>query len=271
MDVSPPSEDRHQYRTFACSACNHAFRAPVSCGNRFCSICNSGRRRRLRAKMSFIVRSVQLSPGERIRFLTLTIPRCEDLRAAAQQLIKSFRRLRQRQFWLNKVTGGFYVIEVTGRPGNWHCHLHAAISAKFLSVRQLSTQWQRVSPGRIVHIKTETPAVIIRYITKYVTKTSLDESVQPEASEALRNFRLFQPFGRWSKLATKAPKVSYSCPECNCTFFYLTSQYYDEEAGRMRDPPTEKDRERWALAASEALDKGQFWHKDCNSGAEIHN
>lgn len=218
--------DHHEYRNFACRGCGHIITVPVYCGNRFCNVCNAHRRRRIRAKLEAIVRQVKPIPSYSFKFLTLTIPNTDDLRSSAQQLIKSFRRLRQRHFFRSRCWGGAHVIEVTGTPGNWHVHLHAIIYARFLNVRRLSREWQKVSPGKIVYIQRIPPSGVIRYVTKYITKTAVPEQFQLEASSALKGFRLFQPFGKFHDIAITVPKIKYTCPKCGYDHWVLMDDWY---------------------------------------------
>lgn len=205
---------QHTYSRFFCSSCGKHYDVPVYCGNRFCLHCSTARRARIRRKIIHIVANLPSIPSFKVRFLTLTIPNQVDLAVGARVLISSFRKLRQRQWWFNKVLGGCYVIEVTGRPGLWHVHLHAIIQSRFLPVRELSKQWRKCSPGMIVHIKNVPIRAVVSYVTKYVTKSQLDLCDQTTASTALKSFRMFQPFGSWHSIALTAPKYQYECPNC---------------------------------------------------------
>lgn len=217
------SNGDHEYRRIACTACGHIFDVPVSCGNRFCAICNGPRRRRVVSKLQHIVQNAFVPPGYRWRFVTLSIPRSPDLRLAAETLVGSFRRLRQRRSWAKRVAGGAYVIEVIGTPGNWHAHLHVIVLSSYLPQKQLASEWSKCSPGRIVYIQAIPPSAIISYVTKYVAKTDLHPDYQAAASDALKGFRLFQPFGSLHLVAAACPKVLCSCQKCGNTHFVPTA------------------------------------------------
>jgi len=219
METNPADFSDHEYRRFCCCGCGHSFDAPVYCGNRFCAICNSGRRRRIRSKLQYIVQYAAVPKGYRWRFVTLTIPRQPDLYVGAKTLISAFRKLRSRKFWQSKVAGGAYVLEVIGTPGNWFAHLHVLVLSSYIPQKQLASNWAKCSPGRIVHIKFIPPSAIINYVVKYVTKTDLDPAHQLAASHALKGFRLFQPFGCLHVIAQACPKVLYTCKSCGYDHF----------------------------------------------------
>lgn len=240
----------HEYRNFGCSACGYAFRAPVSCGNRFCDVCTAPRSRNIRAKITAIVDSVHLLPGERFRLLTLSISNASDLKEQSRVLLRAFRRLRQRQYWKSKVTGGTFVLEVKGSPGNWHIHIHAIICSKFMSYKRLLKLWMKVSGGRGCHLKTIKKSVIIGYITKYVTKSGLPVIAQIDASLALKNTRLFNPFGTWFALNRLIKRVNFVCPTCGEVSWYMTRQALDADTHTLLSALGEHDTDRWMEAES---------------------
>lgn len=221
--------DSHDYRHFTCGGCGYSFDAPVSCGNRFCEICTGSRRRKIRYKLNAIIDQIVETDGYGIKFLTLTIPNQKDLKNATVQILKSFRRLRQRRFWLNKVNGGAWIIEVTGQPGKWHVHLHCLLEARYIPHSLLAKRWASVSPGRIVYIQKIPRSAVIRYVTKYVSKGETASPHSLQISDALKNVRLFQPFGCWQKIALSLPKIAFSCPTCGYTGFYLNQAGFDAE------------------------------------------
>jgi hypothetical protein len=141
------------------------------------------------------------------------------------QLIRSFRRLRQRAWWKQRVNGGAYVIEVTGHPGRWHVHIHAVIEAEYLNAFKLSKIWRQVSPGRIVNIQKAWNKNLAGYLTKYLTADKMPEQLQAEASDALKGVRMYQVFGTWTKLDTSIPPHDRPCPECRGNT-WLVEEYF---------------------------------------------
>lgn len=205
----------HDFHTIVCGQCAYSFPVPIYCGNRFCPICSTRRRRTCREKLNHVVENTQTTFDTRFRFVTLTIPNVDDPAAGVRTLIESFRRLRQRNFWRTRVDGGVFVIEMTGRPSRWHVHIHAFIMSRWLPIKELSRQWQKVSPGKIVDIKLIPFKAAKLYLTKYITKSTLPEPFQQIASDALKGVRMFQFFGSWHNLANELKPVSYECPKCN--------------------------------------------------------
>jgi hypothetical protein len=220
----------HEYRRFACRSCGFIINAPVSCGNRFCSVCASTRRRKIIAKMNRAIKGVQDTHSTRFKMVTLTIPNVEKLGSGSKTLILSFRKLRQRCFWNNLVKGGFYILEVAGCAGKWHIHLHILCHSRYIPVRKLSKIWAKVSPGKIVYVQNISPSVAVKYMSKYVTKSVLTVPQQRIASAELENVRLFQAFGSFHKLLLQTPRVAYCCPKCNydqwLPMYDIGYQYY---------------------------------------------
>lgn len=241
------SDDLHEYKSFACGRCGDTFHAPLSCGDRFCSVCTGPRRRKVQAKLNAIVASLKMRKRYSIKFLTLTIPNQEDPRAAFKCIQKSFRRLRQRSFWQWKVSGGAWVVEITGRPGRWHVHIHAVLEAKFIRHALLKRHWSEVSPGNIVYIQSIPVTAVLRYLTKYVAKSEVGTEHRIQISKALKGCRLFQPFGSWQALAIAIGKVPYVCPECGFAHFVLVPGEKQAERLSSRSSPV-----AWAQSMRES-------------------
>jgi hypothetical protein len=216
-------EQHHLYHRIFCTSCGRSFDVPVSCGNRFCAVCSYQRKKRVIRKVNALLAYVSPPAGYTVKFITLTIPNQAELRPMAYDLIRSFRRLRQRSFWRNRVRGGAYFIQVTGRPGNWHAHLHILSESRYFPVRRLSALWSKVSPGKIVHIKNVPLKQAVAYVTAYVADTELSGSDASSAGRELRGLRLFQPFGNWHDICRIAPSGGFCCPSCGAGDFYVTS------------------------------------------------
>lgn len=204
----------HDFRRFFCVGCGHIVDVPVHCGNRFCEICMKSRQWKARQKIRVLVDSLQLEKGFRLKMLTLSVPNTDDLAAGVDHLIASFRRLRQRSYWKNRIKGGLAVVEISGRSGNWHPHLHILIESKFLKYAKIHKDWCDVSGGIGVYISDVNSKKVVNYITKYMTKTETSGDDTINASRALKGKRLFQPFGTWHKKCNDIPKIEYACPKC---------------------------------------------------------
>lgn len=215
----------HDFSTFVCGCCGATITVPISCGNRFCSVCSVSRRSRLKKRMKHLLKSTILEPKYGFRFLTMTIPNMIDPAEQLKILRSSFRKLRQRMFWKGKVKGGcvFYEVKL-GSDGLYHIHLHAIIESLYLPQAVLSEIWQDVSPGRIVDIRWITSKAIIGYITKYTTKSDLNLESQIHASKLLKGCRLFQPFGTWHKTGLTYVHEPYQCPSCVVSDWYYVPE-----------------------------------------------
>lgn len=213
----------HSFITVYCSCCNHTISVPEYCGNRFCPLCGARRRARVKARLQQLVTAAVPSKSERLKMVTLTLPKCQDAREGVKVLTTSFRKLRARPLWRNSVSGGAFVIEICGRPGAWHVHLHVLINALFIPVRRLARLWATVSPGKIVDIRLASRDKSVSYLTKYLSKASVPENLQHVVSDALKGSRLFQPFGLWYHLLPPIKRKKYQCPECGETAWM--SQY----------------------------------------------
>lgn len=204
----------HDYIDICCSYCGHHLQVPVYCKNRFCDICNRTRRARIRYKISRFLESRRRPYGVTVKHLTLSIKNEPDLKVMVDNLLLSFRKLRQRKLWKRKVYGGAFVVEITRSDKGWHAHLHIVIDSAFIIYNDLLSEWMAVSTGRGVYIKRLPNSKILYYLTKYITKTELRKDDQLIATEALKGRRMYQPFGDWHKPlnAIKTPIVT--CNEC---------------------------------------------------------
>jgi hypothetical protein len=216
----------HEFKRVWCAHCGHSFDVPVWCGNRFCEVCGKRRISRIRKKLLWILGKVKAPRGHTLKFITLTVPNCKDLKTEVKFLINSFRRLRNRRLWRNYVSGGCWVIEVTGRPNNWHHHIHIIAHSRFFPVKALSREWGRCSNGNIVWITRPPLKAAIAYLTSYVTKSKAPPDVSIEVSNALKGFRLFQPFGTWHHPSLAVPKVPYTCPHCHHSVWVVDLDTY---------------------------------------------
>lgn len=238
--------DFHKFQTFYCGGCGNRLTVPVYCGDRFCPVCSGSRRARIRKRLKYMFDNSPVTPGQSLKFLTLTIPNVADLSTGMAHLVASFRKLRQRSTWKHLVSGGVFVVEITGTDGNWHVHIHAVIMGYFFPVHQISRIWQSCSGGKIVNIKAVRTKTPISYITKYLTKPEENVLNSPECRDALRSVRLVQPFGTWHGLHDCTPKPKCQCPMCNGSNWMLIdrAEYRRTESvviGFERKPPTDDD------------------------------
>lgn len=205
---------RHLFFTLVCSHCGHKFDVPVYCGSRFCEVCSGRRRARVRNRLEFLVKNCDRPRGYGFKHLTLTISNQPHLQNMAAEITKSFRKLRQRQYWKNNVDGGAFVLEITGHPGSWHVHIHAIIMARYMPFDRLLALWRKVSSGRGVYIQQIPPSKVTGYLCKYLTKPDAPDDLLDEMNWELHDRRLFNPFGSWHTLDRKYEPPRHLCPEC---------------------------------------------------------
>lgn len=205
----------HLFSTFLCGNCGHSISVPIRCSDRFCETCGRSRKARIVQRFEELYHFIPEKKSYSFKFLTLTVPSGPDLKTQYDQVLHSFRRLRQRIFWKKRVDGGGFVIELTvNSDGLWNVHLHAIIYSAFLPVKQLSLEWSQCSPGKIVDIRMITSRQVIMYISKYVSKSLVLNQKREEASEVLRGRRMFQPFGIFQNAVQKTEQKLHFCSEC---------------------------------------------------------
>ena len=206
--------DYHLYTSVFCVHCGHTVSIPVYCHNRFCPVCSCHRNRLIRHKLSTFLSTCVLRKYDSYKFLTLTVRNDPDLKHQVTELIKAFRRLRQRSLWKKHVRGGACVIEVKTGEGGWHAHLHIVIESAFIPFEALLAEWKSVSTGSGVYIKKLHGSQVISYITKYLTKEQCTEAEQKRMTDILKGVRLFQPFGQWHAPIQAIKRLRFDCPEC---------------------------------------------------------
>lgn len=181
-----------------------------TCHNRFCLLCQASYTRHVREKALSLVPAAK----KRLSFLTLTqraVPD-RDLRHAIATLLKSFRALRRTTAWVERVTGGLYVIEVTrGASGDWwHAHLHSVIDTGFWELELLHKLWSHAcGETAYVHIEAveqQRQHFISHYLSKYLTKQFSDDLYDDPLVLAafvatMRGRRMIQAFGTWAPAA----------------------------------------------------------------------
>lgn len=221
--LEPPP---HTFRTILCISCSHEINIPVYCGDRWCPVCSTPRVKRIRSRILHCIAHQTRRPGATFKHLTLTIRNSESLAEQVKHLVASFRRLRQRAFFKKAVIGGAFVIEITGEHGCWHAHIHAVLYSYYMHWEKLYRLWHKVSGGQHIHIGMVPPLACAKYLTKYVSKgCDIPEHSRVEANEALKSFRLYNPFGSWYHLSAEYVPDKPGCPMCGghqwCSLDYL--------------------------------------------------
>lgn len=210
-------QDYHKFRRYICLGCGRQVDVPVYCKNRFCPVCGRSRHKRIREKIAYFLENYNVPKKYGFRMITLSVPNCDILPDGIEELIRCFRRLRQRSFWKNNILGGAFVIEIKGTPGNWHPHIHAIVCSKYLNWDKLHKEWNRVSGALAVYISNIQQKSIVNYLLKYITKPSVAPDLVEDVANSLINKRLFQAFGDWHKAVHAHKKKPWQCPNCKCS------------------------------------------------------
>lgn len=181
-----------------------------SCHSRHCQTCA----RRKRAALVAAVAHRLAAARDRCRFVTLTL-RCQPVPLTDQldRLYASFRRLRQRKFWRDRVTGGCLFIEIKlgENSGKWHVHAHCLVEGSFLQQTELAEEWHAVTgDSYIVDVRSIVEDTkVASYVAKYATKPLHSNVVRSpnhldECVCATRGRRLVQTFGDWAGIDEEA-------------------------------------------------------------------
>lgn len=212
MAKSPPPP--HATRRIRCLGCGFTIDIPVDCGDRFCGTCAPRRAFRVRSRLRWLLENTRPPPGYMLKMITLSMPNCKQLHTGVAALIKNFRRLRQRQIWKAHISGGATIIEVKGRPNNWHPHLHIICYARWIDWHRLQPAWLQISGGSACYISNIGRDAALSYVTKYITKSDVPEFLEYGVGLVLKRYRLFQRFGSWHGVVIPKKKFDYKCHNC---------------------------------------------------------
>ena len=224
----------HVWRTLYCAKCGQSISVHVCCGKRFCPSCARRRAARVRNRLGHLLDQNKKIPKARLKMLTLSKANCSSLDAGIRDLVSSFRRLRQRALWKYYVFGGAFVIEIKGRPGNWHPHIHAIIYSYYIPWARLRSAWKQCSGGTAVWINAVTHDRAKYYITKYITKAELPAALLSDVGESLARFRLFTRFGSWHNIVLPKTHNDTPCQRCGVSDWIVD---FKIERGKWRDIP----------------------------------
>lgn len=167
--------------------------------------------------------------------ITLSTRNCQHLGMGIRHLISSFRKLRQQSFWKRYCSGGATIIEITGKKGDWHPHLHVLCYSEYLPWKQLHAKWLSASGGLGVYISAIPKGKALVYVTKYITKCEVPEGDLRLVSDEIRKYRLFQRFGVWHDYHIPKAKSDFPCPSCGYTAWLSEFEIRKTERS-MRSP-----------------------------------
>ncbi len=181
-----------------------------SCRDRFCLPCSIDRSRCLATN---VLKTLGKRPA---RFVTLTLKQTDaHLRDVLDKLYNSFRKLRTRRFWKERVKGGCAFIEIKYSKNHdaWNVHLHAIVHGRFIPKHDLSKEWHQITgDSYIIDVRyVEDQERIGRYVVKYVSKafndTFLNRSEYLDTVvRTMTGRRLCLTFGDWRGISlTESP------------------------------------------------------------------
>lgn len=187
------------------------------CRDRLCPLCNGRRADEVTRKILAMVATAPTT-----RFLTLTIQSSDSsLAEQLDELIGSWRRLRQRQSWKNHIRSAVGTVEVTWNDERkqWHPHLHILFDGEYWPQPEIADEWAQASKGsrivdvRAVHDREKT----IRYIAKYAAKPAkmhkLPSEQIKEWSHTVHRRRMVIAVGKWAKFKPHAEEELEPMPK----------------------------------------------------------
>jgi len=178
--------------------------------------------KRVRNRINWLIKNRPFVRGTMLKHLTLTVRNHQDLAQMVKHLVRSFRRLRQRAYFKKHVVGGAFVIEITEKGHGWHAHIHCVIQAFRIEWQIIRNLWRQCTGGSTgVDIRNRSAVSCIQYLTKYISKSDLPIDLQSVASDALKNYRLFNPFGSWFAINKQYVHPPSRCPKCRALNSYL--------------------------------------------------
>lgn len=252
-----------------CTECNARKRGMTQCKKRWCPLCAPTLAARRVAQHERALSLMQWP-----LHITLTIRNTEDLTTAhLRDLLKTFRRLRQRKLWKQNVKGGWVSLEIVNTGKGFHPHLHIIADARWIALRteeprpnasrahkeraykaaaaELSNEWADLVGQKTASCKTRRcrDIELLREAMKYaVEPESLIES-KGKASTVIRAMartRLFRGFGTMYKRGKELeePKKKCACEECKALSSYVPESVLDEREKREEWRRASRDLQR---------------------------
>ncbi len=83
-----------------------------------------------------------------LKLITLTLQHHDDPPALMlKKLYKSFRKLKSRKFWKDRVTGSVWFLHAkfSWDSATWHLHLHVLVSGNFIPHGELKQIWHKIT------------------------------------------------------------------------------------------------------------------------------
>jgi plasmid rolling circle replication initiator protein Rep len=143
----------NKYQNIITSDIRNKVMQAFMCEYRYCPLCNYYRICSISPQMTRALDEQQLQ-GNKILFLTLTVPNCSylDMRKTISTMNKSYRKMIKQSFFADCVTGWIRTTEVTfSLKGEAHPHFHIALAvnenyfkgSNYKTTRQWSAIWSK--------------------------------------------------------------------------------------------------------------------------------
>ena len=186
--------------------------ASSRCNLRWCPLCIKTKRFIMQASIIPWVKAAQ-----KPKFITLTLKHSkEPLPAQIDRLYKSFKLLRGRKLWKDRIKGGlwFFQVKWSAKSDSWHPHLHVICEGRYVNNRNLQSTWLDITgDSMVVDIRAvKDPKKTAEYVSRYATApANMDDLSDAEAVEvfdAMAGRRVCGTFGT-GKAIQLVPK---KCP-----------------------------------------------------------
>ena len=248
-----------QFSTILMCGCGF-IKVPKRCNYIICSRCGKIRSDKFYKRFIRLVKTKRIARSiydVGLRFLTLTIRNVRDVIEGVDKLYTSFKKLRRRDYWKNRVLGGIGSIDMKkAEDGLWNIHIHALIFSRYLDMKshkkkggdsKLVQEWRKSTGGdSILDIKrVRSHEGALYYILKYLAKGISDLSYEEKAEFFKLTFRrrLLFAFGRKKDkifYGIKIIKTPALCKNCHDPFEYIrlhSEEYESAEKYFSEKPP----------------------------------
>lgn len=180
------------------------------CHLRWCPLCAN-------AKKSYIAHNLQnwLNYADHPKMLTLTMLHSDaPLEHQVKHLYDSFRSLRRTKLFRATVTGGvwFFQIKFNESSNQWHPHIHALITGRYLPQGKLSRLWLKITHTstivdiRSVHDIEKASFELSRYCARPSNVREIPKVCRTELFSAMHGRRLCGTWGTGRALSLSQPR-----------------------------------------------------------------
>jgi hypothetical protein len=211
-----------------------------NCRLRWCPLCAN-------AKKVFISRNLKswLLRANYPKLLTVTLLHSNaPLAHQVNHLYQSFRKLRKSKLLRRTVTGGIWFFQIKFNPqsNQWHPHIHALITGKYIPHGSLSRLWLSIThTSKIIDIRSVTDFdkatfEVSRYCARPSCVKDIPENHRSELFSAMHGRRLCGSWGSGRSVPLSRPLDSddgnwvrlgrWSTIRDNISFSYEAQQIY---------------------------------------------